>query len=132
MPNLPWTFQWSNVISASFLVLLYCNGLRLGIGAFTILDGNKVTGEDAGVNFFLEEASIGSNRGAEAHKYISELNPDVSGHYITQVPPSRELALTIGYQGRAVAGILYQVQYCHCNGIRRDHIPYSIKDIMGS
>lgn len=57
----------------------------LGIGAFTILDGKKVTGEDAGVTFFLEEESIGSSRGEEAYKYISELNPDVRGHFITQV-----------------------------------------------
>ena len=60
----------------------------LGIGAFTILDGKKVTGEDAGVNFFLDEQSIGSARGEEACKYISELNPDVNGHHLTQVPPS--------------------------------------------
>jgi len=59
--------------------------LLLGIGAFTILDGKKVTGEDAGVTFFLEEESIGSSRGEEAYKYISELNPDVRGHFITQV-----------------------------------------------
>ena len=56
-----------------------------GIGGFTILDDKITDGEDAGVNFFLEEASIGRSRAEEAYKFVSELNPDVSGDCVVQV-----------------------------------------------
>jgi amyloid beta precursor protein binding protein 1 len=52
-----------------------------GIGAFTILDGKIADGEDAGVNFFLEEESIGQPRGEAACRLISELNPGVEGDF---------------------------------------------------
>ena len=52
-----------------------------GIGAFTILDGKITDGEDAGVNFFLEEGSIGQPRGEAACRLISELNPGVEGDF---------------------------------------------------
>jgi NEDD8-activating enzyme E1 regulatory subunit len=61
--------------------------LMKGIGAFTILDDKITDGEDAGVNFFLEESSIERSRGEEAYKYISELNPDVKGDFVVQVLP---------------------------------------------
>lgn len=52
-----------------------------GIGAFTILDGAKVTGEDAGNNFFLSRESIGKSRAQVATENLLELNPDVRGEY---------------------------------------------------
>ena len=66
-----------------------------GIGAFTILDDKITDGEDAGVNFFLDETSIGRPRGEEAYKYISELNPDVRGDYVVQVlmPAQKDLII---------------------------------------
>ncbi|XP_018496955.1 NEDD8-activating enzyme E1 regulatory subunit [Galendromus occidentalis] len=55
-----------------------------GIGAFTIVDGNNVTGEDVGRNFFLLKHSIGSNRGSAACQQLLELNPHVRGDYIDE------------------------------------------------
>jgi NEDD8-activating enzyme E1 regulatory subunit len=60
--------------------------LTIGIGGFTILDDKITDGEDVGVNFFLEPTSMGSPRGEQAYKYISELNPDVRGNFNIQVP----------------------------------------------
>lgn len=51
-----------------------------GIGHFTILDPAKVTGEDAGNNFFLEgSSSIGKSRAEEAVRLLGELNDGVEG-----------------------------------------------------
>uniref|UniRef100_A0A8C7HHA3 NEDD8-activating enzyme E1 regulatory subunit n=1 Tax=Oncorhynchus kisutch TaxID=8019 RepID=A0A8C7HHA3_ONCKI len=49
-----------------------------GIGAFTIVDGHKVSGEDVGNNFFLNNNSIGRNRAQAATELLQELNTDVS------------------------------------------------------
>lgn len=48
-----------------------------GIGHFTILDPNVVTGEDVGNNFFLEVDSIGKKKAVEAARLLSELNSSV-------------------------------------------------------
>jgi amyloid beta precursor protein binding protein 1 len=56
-----------------------------GVGQFTILDSTTVQEEDLGVNFFLDEESLGKLRGAEAAKYLEELNPDVKGFAISEV-----------------------------------------------
>jgi len=50
------------------------------IGHFTIADSAKVTEADLGVNFFLEESSLGKSRADETTKFLQELNPDVQGH----------------------------------------------------
>ncbi|SMY27522.1 unnamed protein product [Zymoseptoria tritici ST99CH_1A5] len=55
-----------------------------GIGHFTILDSAIVDEADLGVNFFLEDASLGKYRAEETVKYLVELNPDVAGHAITE------------------------------------------------
>lgn len=55
-----------------------------GIGQFTILDSNIVSHADLGVNFFLEDASLGKYRAVETAKYLLELNPDVRGSAITE------------------------------------------------
>jgi len=60
-----------------------------GIGHFTILDDALVTEEDLGVNFFLEEDSLGRPRAAQTCKYLQELNPDVVGRFNTQVRGGR-------------------------------------------
>ncbi|KAL8931053.1 MAG: hypothetical protein Q9208_000155 [Pyrenodesmia sp. 3 TL-2023] len=51
-----------------------------GVGSFTIVDEADVLEEDLGVNFFLVEESLGKSRAKETCKYLTELNPDVSGH----------------------------------------------------
>ena len=56
-----------------------------GIGNFTILDPVKVQDEDLGVNFFLDESSLGKSRAEQTVKFLQELNPDVEGHHIEEV-----------------------------------------------
>nr|XP_024651640.1 NEDD8-activating enzyme E1 regulatory subunit [Macaca nemestrina] len=56
-----------------------------GIGSFTIIDGNQVSGEDAGNNFFLQRSSIGKNRAEAAMEFLQELNSDVSGSFVEEV-----------------------------------------------
>ncbi|KAI2579019.1 NEDD8 activating enzyme E1 subunit 1, partial [Homo sapiens] len=57
-----------------------------GIGSFTIIDGNQVSGEDAGNNFFLQRSSIGKNRAEAAMEFLQELNSDVSGSFVEESP----------------------------------------------
>ncbi|XP_043514722.1 NEDD8-activating enzyme E1 regulatory subunit [Frieseomelitta varia] len=56
------------------------------IGAFTIVDGKKVTSEDIGANFFLETDSVGKSRAQVATQMLLELNSDVRGDYIDEEP----------------------------------------------
>jgi len=56
-----------------------------GIGQFTILDSAIVQDEDLGVNFFLDEDSLGKSRAEQTCKLLQELNPDVEGHFIHKV-----------------------------------------------
>ncbi|KAM9410124.1 NEDD8-activating enzyme E1 regulatory subunit [Pholidichthys leucotaenia] len=57
-----------------------------GIGAFTIVDGHTVSGEDVGNNFFLSVNSIGKNRAQAATELLQELNTDVSGNFVEESP----------------------------------------------
>ncbi|EDO44524.1 predicted protein [Nematostella vectensis] len=57
-----------------------------GIGLFTIVDGEKVTGEDVGNNFFLNKEHIGRSRAECATELLLELNSDVSGEFIEESP----------------------------------------------
>ena len=75
-----------------------------GIGGFTILDDKITSGEDAGVCFFLEEESIGRPRGEQACMLISEMNPDVSGTYVIQVP----LSLRMGFNYKNPESVISQ------------------------
>jgi amyloid beta precursor protein binding protein 1 len=54
------------------------------MGQFTILDTEIVQEEDLGVNFFLDEQSLGKFRAEETCKYLQELNPDVQGHFLSE------------------------------------------------
>ncbi|CAG5135281.1 unnamed protein product [Candidula unifasciata] len=56
-----------------------------GIGSFTIVDGNKVQGEDVGNNFFLTADSVGKSRAQVTTELLSELNEDVSGDFLEEV-----------------------------------------------
>ncbi|CAL1290314.1 unnamed protein product [Larinioides sclopetarius] len=55
-----------------------------GVGAFTILDGKIITGDDAGSNFFLDKDSIGKSRAKVATEHLLELNPDVRGEFVDE------------------------------------------------
>jgi len=61
-----------------------------GIGSFTIADSATVKEADLGVNFFLDEKSLGKSRAEECKKLLQELNPDVEGHVITLVSSRQE------------------------------------------
>lgn len=54
------------------------------IGHFTIADSADVTEADLGINFFLEDSSLGKPRAEETTKFLQELNPDVEGHSISE------------------------------------------------
>lgn len=56
-----------------------------GIGGFTIVDPATVTESDLGVNFFLEEESLGKSRAEETCRFLRELNPDVQGYFYSKV-----------------------------------------------
>ncbi|KAF6236060.1 hypothetical protein HO173_005688 [Letharia columbiana] len=48
-----------------------------GVGSFTIVDEANVSELDLGVNFFLEESSLGRWRAEETRRFLQELNPEV-------------------------------------------------------
>lgn len=56
-----------------------------GVGGFTIVDPANVTETDLGVNFFLEEISLGKSRADETCRLLQELNPDVNGRSENEV-----------------------------------------------
>ncbi len=56
-----------------------------GIGNYTIVDANTVEEQDLGVNFFLDENSLGKSRAEECCKFLDELNPEVNGHALHKV-----------------------------------------------
>ncbi|KAF2720613.1 hypothetical protein K431DRAFT_285713 [Polychaeton citri CBS 116435] len=55
-----------------------------GVGHFTILDPALVSHADLGVNFFLDDTSLGRFRAEETVKLLMELNPDVKGSAVTE------------------------------------------------
>ncbi|KAM0716965.1 hypothetical protein Q7P37_006817 [Cladosporium fusiforme] len=55
-----------------------------GIGHFSILDPSLVSEADLGVNFFLEDESLGKFRAEETVRLLQELNPDVKGTAINE------------------------------------------------
>lgn len=56
-----------------------------GVGTFTIVDESIVGEEDLGVNFFLEDTSLGKPRAEETCKLLNELNPEVKSHAVQKV-----------------------------------------------
>ncbi|KAK3114337.1 hypothetical protein LTR53_007464 [Teratosphaeriaceae sp. CCFEE 6253] len=54
-----------------------------GVGHFTILDPAMVSEADLGVNFFLEDTSLGKFRAEETVRLLLELNPEVQGYALT-------------------------------------------------
>ncbi|PSS02241.1 hypothetical protein BD289DRAFT_449816 [Coniella lustricola] len=62
-----------------------------GIGRFTIIDNAKVTEADLGVNFFLDEASLGKSRAQICTELLLELNPEVEGDWFPKNDDSLDL-----------------------------------------
>lgn len=50
-----------------------------------MIDDKLVEEADLGVNFFLDEDSLGKPRAERAAALLGELNPDVMGNYIIDV-----------------------------------------------
>lgn len=57
------------------------NRIIVGIGRFTIADDAFVNEADLGVNFFLDEDSLGRHRSQCCAEFLQELNPDVQGDW---------------------------------------------------
>ncbi|CAG8506643.1 7372_t:CDS:10 [Diversispora eburnea] len=57
-----------------------------GIGSFTVVDGKRVDGSDAGINFFLDADKIGSSRAQAVTEFLQELNEDVKGYHFVEDP----------------------------------------------
>jgi amyloid beta precursor protein binding protein 1 len=72
-------------------ILLVNNGS--GIGQFSILDPAIVKEADLGVNFFLEDESLGKFRAEETVRLLEELNPDAKGTAIKEVSRNRQCLL---------------------------------------
>ena len=67
-----------------------------GVGSFTIVDETNVSELDLGVNFFLEESSLGRWRAEETRKFLQELNPEVEINTLEGVrPPAFDLPLIL-------------------------------------
>ncbi|TQV93023.1 NEDD8-activating enzyme E1 regulatory subunit [Cordyceps javanica] len=62
-----------------------------GIGQFTIVDDAVVENADLGVNFFLDESSLGKPRAQCTTEYLLELNPEVSGEWHPKSPGESDL-----------------------------------------
>lgn len=58
-----------------------------GIGKFTIVDSAVVDEADLGVNFFLDDESLGKFRADVTVDLLRELNPDVEGQAVKEVWP---------------------------------------------
>ena len=56
-----------------------------GVGNYTIVDEAEVCEKDLGVNFFLEDSSLGKSRAEESCRLLQELNPEVNGNAIQKV-----------------------------------------------
>lgn len=80
----PWDDQGTGVSGVVGVETLK-NLVLPGIGGFTIVDPATVTETDLGVNFFLEEESLGKSRAEETCRLVRELNPDVEGNYQSKV-----------------------------------------------
>lgn len=68
------------------------------IGDFTIQDPAVVTEADLGVNFFLEDQHLRGFRAEHTCNLLKELNPDVNGHFVTEVRALLASSLTLANQ----------------------------------
>lgn len=75
-----------------------------GVGGFTIVDPAIVTESDLGVNFFLEESSLGKSRAKETCRLLEELNPDVDGSFRIEV---------LAFQDSETIYLVHEVSYAN-------------------
>ncbi|KAK2776914.1 ubiquitin-like activating enzyme [Colletotrichum kahawae] len=67
-----------------------------GIGKFTIADDTTVTKADLGVNFFLDESSLGKSRAQCCTELLLELNPEVEGDWHPQNSEPLDIGKVLG------------------------------------
>lgn len=72
----------------------------LGIGKFTVIDDAVVNEADLGVNFFLDEDSLGKSRAQICTELLLELNPEVQGDWF----PKTQVRINLCVQYRTRAG----------------------------
>ncbi|CAK7263629.1 hypothetical protein SEPCBS119000_000578 [Sporothrix epigloea] len=70
-----------NAGSGTVVIETLKNLILPGVGRFTIFDDAAVKEADLGVNFFLEEASVGQSRAKCCTELLLELNPEVEGDW---------------------------------------------------
>lgn len=91
-----------------------------GCGSFTIVDDAVVGEEDLGVNFFLEEESLGKSRAEESTRLLKELNPEVKGEGIKEArirfadTVALQLTFTVNLELRCFITLLC-VYSCHAH-----------------
>jgi hypothetical protein len=73
--------NWPHLFSLASLCLEVTYLVSVGIGRFTIADEAAVRHEDLGVNFFLDQASLGRSRAECCTEFLIELNPEVQGDW---------------------------------------------------
>jgi amyloid beta precursor protein binding protein 1 len=88
-----------------------------GIGQFTIVDDKSVQESDLGVNFFLEEASLGRPRAECCKELLAELNPDATGHWAASFDEHSAFTLVL-YTTPISDELLKTVKsYCHTHKV---------------
>lgn len=97
----PWDDQGTGVSGVVGVETLK-NLVLPGIGGFTIVDPATVTETDLGVNFFLEEESLGKSRAEETCRLVRELNPDVEGNYQSKVISYHGNCLSVSFGANAL------------------------------
>jgi NEDD8-activating enzyme E1 regulatory subunit len=98
--------------------------MAAGIGHYTILDSETVSEADLGVNFFLDEESLGLSRAQRCCQLLQELNPDVEGAYSTKtiteidqqfIAPFNLLLITTNFSQGEQGHLINLVKFAHEN-----------------
>lgn len=85
-----------------------------GVGKYTILDSALVSEADLGVNFFLDDSTLGGFRAEHTCRLLQELNPDVTGNFITEVSGQRFSLLYIWrMKQRREERVIELINRCH-------------------
>lgn len=77
-----------------------------GVGRFTIVDGAKVSEDDAGNNFFVHLADKGRPRAEVCAAYLTEMNADVKGASVVADPETYDFEANLAGYSIVVASNL--------------------------
>ncbi|KAH8194927.1 hypothetical protein TruAng_010912 [Truncatella angustata] len=76
-----WAASGQAALESANILLVNSGTGTVGIGRFTIADERVVDEADLGVNFFLDETSLGKQRSQCCTQLLQELNPEVRGDW---------------------------------------------------